>query len=169
MRDAERERERGRDTGRGRSRPHAWSLMWVGLDPRSPGSHPGLKAALNRWATWACPILIFKILFSFGSFLYFLSLSWSSHWVHPLLSQVWWESLWPLFWILYQVDCLSQFHLVIFLRCYLNFLFFCLFILSYSVCLFLCIRYRSGTSSGLENSDLIYVGLISSISFGHQN
>ena len=27
----------------------------LGLDP--PGSRPGLKAALNRWATWAAPIL----------------------------------------------------------------------------------------------------------------
>ena len=25
----------------------------VGLDPRPPGSHPGLKAVLNYWATWA--------------------------------------------------------------------------------------------------------------------
>ena len=25
----------------------------VGLDPRSPGSHPGLKAAPNLWATGA--------------------------------------------------------------------------------------------------------------------
>ena len=38
------ERERGRDIGRGNScmEPD------VGLDPRSPGSRPGLKAALNR-------------------------------------------------------------------------------------------------------------------------
>ena len=27
--------------------PHA------GLNPRSPGSHPGLQVALNRWATGA--------------------------------------------------------------------------------------------------------------------
>ena len=39
---------RGRDTGRGRSREPD-----VGFDPRSPGSHPGLKAVLNRWATGA--------------------------------------------------------------------------------------------------------------------
>ena len=25
----------------------------LGLDPGSPGSHPELKSALNRWATWA--------------------------------------------------------------------------------------------------------------------
>ena len=45
-RERERERERDRDTGRGRSRLHAGSL--VGLDPRSPGSHPRLKEALNH-------------------------------------------------------------------------------------------------------------------------
>ena len=27
----------------------------VGLDPESPGSHPGLKAMLNCWATEAAP------------------------------------------------------------------------------------------------------------------
>ena len=31
----------------------------VGLDPMSPGSCPGLKAALNLWATQAAPLLIF--------------------------------------------------------------------------------------------------------------
>ena len=48
MRDTERERERGRDRGRGRS---------VGLDPRSPGSCPGLKTALNYCATGAALML----------------------------------------------------------------------------------------------------------------
>ena len=47
MRDPERERERIRDTGRGRSRLHAGSPMW-GLDPGTPGSHPGPKAGANR-------------------------------------------------------------------------------------------------------------------------
>ena len=27
----------------------------MGLDPRSPGSHPGLKAVLNRWTTGTAP------------------------------------------------------------------------------------------------------------------
>ena len=44
MRDTERERERGGDTGRGEAGP----MPDVGLDLRSPGSCPGLKAALNR-------------------------------------------------------------------------------------------------------------------------
>ena len=39
-----REREGGRDTGRGRSRLHARREPDVGLDPGSPGSHPGPKA-----------------------------------------------------------------------------------------------------------------------------
>ena len=40
------ERERGRDTGRG----EAGSMQEpdMGLDPGSPGSHPGPKAALYR-------------------------------------------------------------------------------------------------------------------------
>ena len=38
-----RDTEGGRDTGRVRSRPHAESPD-VGLDPRTPGSLPGLKA-----------------------------------------------------------------------------------------------------------------------------
>ena len=51
MRDTERKREREREaeyTGRGRrSRLHAGSPTWDSI-PGSPGSHPGLKAALNR-------------------------------------------------------------------------------------------------------------------------
>ena len=35
----------------------------VGLDPESPGSRSGLKAALNRWATRAVPRWILLILF----------------------------------------------------------------------------------------------------------
>ena len=38
-----RDTEGGRDTGRGRSRLHAPGAR-RGLDPRSPGSRPGLKA-----------------------------------------------------------------------------------------------------------------------------
>ena len=39
--------ERGRDPGRGRSRLPCREPD-VGLDPRTPGSHPGPKAALNH-------------------------------------------------------------------------------------------------------------------------
>ena len=31
----------------------------MGLDTRSPGSHPGLKVALNHWATGAALIFYF--------------------------------------------------------------------------------------------------------------
>ena len=48
MRD--RETKRGRDTGRGRSRLQCKEPN-AGLDPRSPGSGSGLKAALNCSAT----------------------------------------------------------------------------------------------------------------------
>ena len=53
MRDTHK-RERGRDTDRGRSRLHAGSPMGdLILGPGSPRSCPGLKAALNHWATRA--------------------------------------------------------------------------------------------------------------------
>ena len=39
-----RDTERGRDRGRGRSRLPAGSPHDAGLDPRTPGSHPGWKA-----------------------------------------------------------------------------------------------------------------------------
>ena len=42
-----RDRERDRDTGRGRSRFHAGKPN-MGLDPGSPGSCLGSKAALNH-------------------------------------------------------------------------------------------------------------------------
>ena len=45
MRDTQ--RERGRDTGRGKKQA-PWREPDVRLDPRCPGSGPGLKAVLNR-------------------------------------------------------------------------------------------------------------------------
>ena len=53
MRDTERERERQRHRQREKQAP--CRKPNVGLDPESPGSGPGLKAALNCWATWAAP------------------------------------------------------------------------------------------------------------------
>ena len=47
MRDRERRRPRQREKQAPCKEPDA------GLDPRSPGSRPGLKAVLNRWATRA--------------------------------------------------------------------------------------------------------------------
>ena len=49
MRDRERERERQRHRQREKQAPCREPDM--GLDPRSPGSGPGLKAVLNRRAT----------------------------------------------------------------------------------------------------------------------
>ena len=44
----ERERERERQRHRQREKQALCREPDVGLDPGSPGSHPGLKAALNR-------------------------------------------------------------------------------------------------------------------------
>ena len=56
MRDREREKQRHRQ--REKQAPHREHD--VGLNPRSPGSHPGLKAVLNRWATGAAHLFFFK-------------------------------------------------------------------------------------------------------------
>ena len=51
-----RDRERQRHT---QAEGEAGSMQGadVGLDPGSPGSHPGLKAVLNCWATGAARVL----------------------------------------------------------------------------------------------------------------
>ena len=49
MRDTERERQRHRQ----REKQALCREPDVGLDPGSPGSHPGLQAVLNRCATGA--------------------------------------------------------------------------------------------------------------------
>ena len=46
-------RERERQRHRQREKQAACRETDMGLDPGSPGSHPGLKVALNRWATGA--------------------------------------------------------------------------------------------------------------------
>ena len=48
MRDRERERERERQRHRQREKQAPCREPDVGLDPGSPGSCPGLQAALNR-------------------------------------------------------------------------------------------------------------------------
>ena len=57
------ERERQRHRQREKQAPRREPNM--GLDPKSPGSHPGLQAALNRYATRAAQHLLFKYLFFF--------------------------------------------------------------------------------------------------------
>ena len=49
MRDTEKERESRRHRQREKQAPGREPE--VGLDPRSPGSHPRLKVELNSWAT----------------------------------------------------------------------------------------------------------------------
>ena len=51
MRERERERERQRHRQREKQAP--CREPYAGLDPGSPGSHPGLKVALNHRATRA--------------------------------------------------------------------------------------------------------------------
>ena len=53
MRNTHRERDRQRHRQREKQAP--CEEPDVGLDPRSPGSHPGLQAALNRCTTGAAP------------------------------------------------------------------------------------------------------------------
>ena len=56
----ERQRERMRHRHRQRDKQAPCRKLDVGLDPGSPGPHPGLKEALNRWATRAAPKRVFK-------------------------------------------------------------------------------------------------------------
>ena len=89
MRDRERERQRHRQ--REKQVPHREPN--VGLDPGTPGSRPGLKAALNRWATGAA-------LFSNLFIAYFLFLFWGwlgppeQWWVTVSLAVVWFLTHW---------------------------------------------------------------------------
>ena len=57
MRDTHTQRERQRH--RQREKQSSCREPDVGLDPETPGSHPGLEAALNRWATQGSPLLLF--------------------------------------------------------------------------------------------------------------
>ena len=60
-RQTERERERERQRHRQREKQAACREPDVGLDPGSSGSHPGLKAVLNRWATGAALCIFIKL------------------------------------------------------------------------------------------------------------
>ena len=58
-RERKREREREAET---QAEGEAGSMHRepnVGFDPGSPGLHPGLKVALNHWATGGCPMEVF--------------------------------------------------------------------------------------------------------------
>ena len=58
MRNTER-REREKQRHRHREKQAPWGEPDVGFDPGSSGSRPGLKAALNPWATRAAPGNVF--------------------------------------------------------------------------------------------------------------
>ena len=60
MRDTERERQRQRHRQREKQAPYREPD--VGLDPKTPGSQPGPKAALNHWAAQASQANWFLIL-----------------------------------------------------------------------------------------------------------
>lgn len=74
------------------------------------------SSSSNMWLI-SSSVLLFQLLYSLAlivSFLYFLSLCWHTDCVHLFFFQVWWASLWPMLWTLYQVNCLSVFYLVFF-------------------------------------------------------
>lgn len=105
--------------------------------------------------------------------MYFVSLCWSSHSIHPLFSWVWWASLWPLLWTLYQENY-HRFIKGFFEVCLCLHLdtFLCLLVLLDSLCLFLCIRWKTYLShwrSGLEQNRTWPIGPRSTIPPGHQS
>ena len=63
MTDTERERQRDRDTQTHRQREKQAPCREpdVGLDPGSPGSHPGLKAVAKPLSHRGCPVAIISI------------------------------------------------------------------------------------------------------------
>ena len=72
-REREREREREKQKHGQREKQAPCREPDVGLDPRCPGSCPGLKVALNRWATQAHQLIYFLvgILYVLTSFTHF--------------------------------------------------------------------------------------------------
>ena len=72
MRDTERERERERERQRHRQREKQTPCREpnVGLDPGSPGSCPGLQAALNHCTTGAAQVPLFLLFLFFFLKLY---------------------------------------------------------------------------------------------------
>ena len=61
MRDTQRERERERQRHRQREKQAPCREPQVELHPRSLASGPGLKVALNHWATQAAPYFGFYV------------------------------------------------------------------------------------------------------------
>ena len=69
----ETERERERQRHKQREKQASYREPDVGLDPRSPGSRPGLQAALNRCATGAALFYSFDTIVNEIVFLIYLS------------------------------------------------------------------------------------------------
>ena len=69
-RERERERERDRQRHRQREKQDPCREPDAGLNLRSPGSGPGPKAALNRWATQGCPDSSFFLKAELYSYIY---------------------------------------------------------------------------------------------------
>ena len=61
MTDTQRGKERQRHRQREKEKQASCRQPVAGLDPGSPGSGPGLKVALNRWATQAAPVICFLL------------------------------------------------------------------------------------------------------------
>ena len=108
------------------------------------------------WSAVKCLCWIFQfnyyILQLYDLFLFtFTVSSWNSHSVHTLFFWLWWASLWPLFWILYQVNHLPQFIKICFwlLVVLLFGTFLCFFHYLDTLCLFLCTEWRSYPSQTL--------------------
>ena len=68
--------------------------------------HSSLSSSLLLipWSVFFISVICSSVLIC--SFLYFLGLCWSSHWVPPFFSQAWKAFLWLLLWTLYQVNYL---------------------------------------------------------------
>ena len=107
MRDRERERQRHRQ----REKQAPCRAPDMGLDPESPGSRPGLKAVLNRWANQAAllkfinyevaKVFLSHVLLSFKSIIQNQAGHWGilssrDTWVAQWLGVCLWLRLWSL-------------------------------------------------------------------------
>ena len=77
----------------------ALSLRWLMLPSASS------SLLLNPTSVFFSSTLVFfSSVTSMVLFLYFQTLCWSSHWIYSFFSLVLWESLWPIFWTIFQVN-----------------------------------------------------------------
>lgn len=69
-----------------------------------------LRDPLRMWQEFHICFFFHLVLMTLELKLYFLSLCWHSHCVHPFFSRIWWAPLWSLFWTLYEINHLFLFH-----------------------------------------------------------